>query len=71
MSFLGSRFQKDTNKLVQEYTASIRFDQRSYRQNIGKSIAHVTILQKQGITAKSSSTAKKRKWISGRIVDGN
>jgi len=71
MSFLRSRFQKDTNKLVQEYTASIAFDQRSYRQNIGKSIAHVTILQKQGVTARSSSTAKKRKWISGRIEDGN
>jgi argininosuccinate lyase len=49
MKPLRSRFQKETNKLVQEYTASISFDQRLYRQDIAGSIAHAKMLAKQGI----------------------
>jgi len=55
MSFLRSRFQKDSNKLVQEYTASIAFDQRLYRQDIRGSIAHANMLAKQGIIAESEA----------------
>jgi len=40
---------KDTNKLVQEYAASIPFDRRLYRQDIEGSIAHARMLVKQGI----------------------
>jgi argininosuccinate lyase len=55
MSFLRSRFQKDTNKLAQEYVASIPFDQRLYRQDIKGSIAHTKMLAKQGIIAESEA----------------
>ena len=40
MKPLRSRFQKDTAKAVQDYTASISYDQRLYRQDIVGSIAH-------------------------------
>ena len=40
---------EDTNKAVQQYVASIAFDQRLYRQDIEGSIAHTKMLAKQGI----------------------
>jgi argininosuccinate lyase len=46
---------KDTNKLVQDYVASIPFDRRLYRQDIEGSIAHARMLAKQGIIAKSEA----------------
>jgi argininosuccinate lyase len=46
---------KDTNKLVQEYVASIPFDRRLYRQDIEGSIAHARMLAKQGIIAESGA----------------
>ena len=49
MKPLRSRFQKDTDKLVEQYTASVPFDQRLYRQDIAGSIAHARMLAKQGI----------------------
>ncbi|MFC1999626.1 argininosuccinate lyase [Chloroflexota bacterium] len=49
MKPLRSRFQKDTDKLVQQYTASVDFDQRLYRQDIAGSVVHVKMLAKQGI----------------------
>jgi len=45
----GGRFTKETDKLVYNFNASIGFDQRFYRQDIRGSIAHVTMLAKQGI----------------------
>ena len=45
----GGRFQKQTDKAAYEFNASIRFDKRLYRQDIRGSIAHVTMLAKQGI----------------------
>ena len=47
----GGRFQKQTDKAAYEFNASIRFDKRLYRQDIRGSIAHVTMLAKQGIIA--------------------
>ena len=44
----GGRFTKETDKLVYNFNASISFDQ-FYAQDIRGSIAHVTMLQKQGI----------------------
>lgn len=44
MNYLRHRFQKEANKMVQAYVASIAFDQRLYRQDIEGSIAHVKIL---------------------------
>ena len=45
----GGRFTKETDKLVYNFNASIGFDQKFYRQDIRGSIAHVTMLAKQGI----------------------
>ena len=45
----GGRFTKETDKLVYNFNASISFDKRFYRQDIRGSIAHVTMLAKQGI----------------------
>lgn len=45
----GGRFTKETDQLVYEFNASIRFDRRLFRQDIEGSIAHVVMLSKQGI----------------------
>lgn len=45
----GGRFTKETDKLVYDFNASISFDQRFYEQDIRGSIAHVTMLARQGI----------------------
>lgn len=45
----GGRFTKETDKLVYNFNASISFDQKFYAQDIKGSIAHVTMLAKQGI----------------------
>ncbi len=45
----GGRFTKETDKLVYNFNASISFDQKFYKQDIEGSIAHVTMLEKQGI----------------------
>jgi len=46
---LRSRFHKDADELVKQYTASIPFDQRLYKQDIAGSIAHAKMLARQGI----------------------
>ena len=45
----GGRFTKETDQLVYDFNASITFDKRFYAQDIRGSIAHVTMLAKQGI----------------------
>ena len=45
----GGRFTKDTDQLVYDFNASINFDKKLYKQDIQGSIAHVTMLAKQGI----------------------
>lgn len=49
MKLWGGRFTKETNQLVHNFNASIGFDQKFYKQDIQGSIAHVTMLAKQGI----------------------
>ncbi|HIX15711.1 MAG TPA: argininosuccinate lyase [Candidatus Hungatella pullicola] len=49
MKLWGGRFTKETNQLVHNFNASISFDQKFYHQDIAGSIAHVTMLAKQGI----------------------
>ncbi len=49
MSNIRGRFQKDADKLVQQYTASIPFDQRLYQHDIAGSMAHAKMLAKQSI----------------------
>ena len=45
----GGRFTQPTDKFVEEFTASIGFDKRLYRQDIRGSVAHARMLGKQGI----------------------
>ncbi len=45
----GGRFTKETDKLVYNFNASITFDQKFLKQDIEGSIAHVSMLGKQGI----------------------
>lgn len=45
----GGRFTKETDQLVYNFNASISFDKKFYEQDIRGSIAHVTMLEKQGI----------------------
>ncbi len=51
----GGRFQKSTDKKVDDFNSSIRFDKRMYRQDIKGSIAHATMLGKQGIIPKEDA----------------
>ncbi len=45
----GGRFTQPTDKFVEEFTASIEFDQRLYAYDIQGSQAHARMLGKQGI----------------------
>lgn len=45
----GGRFQKATDKKVDDFNSSIRFDSRMYKQDIKGSLAHAQMLGKQGI----------------------
>ncbi|WP_066305376.1 argininosuccinate lyase [Bacillus sp. FJAT-29814] len=45
----GGRFTKETNKLVEEFTASIAFDQKLAKEDIAGSLAHVQMLGECGI----------------------
>lgn len=42
----SARLTQPTNKFVEEFTASVNFDKRMYRQDIQGSIAHATMLAK-------------------------
>ena len=57
----GGRFQKNTDKKVDDFNSSIRFDKRMYKQDIKGSIAHAKMLGNQGIIPKEDSL---------KIVDG-
>lgn len=45
----GGRFTKATDKLVYQFNASITFDKKLFEQDIEGSIAHVVMLEKQGV----------------------
>lgn len=57
----GGRFQKSTDKKVDDFNSSIRFDKRMYKQDIQGSMAHAEMLGKQGIIPKEDSE---------KIIDG-
>jgi argininosuccinate lyase len=44
----GGRFRKTTDRMVEEFTASLPFDRRLYRYDIEGSMAHCRMLRKQG-----------------------
>ncbi len=49
MKLWGGRFTKETNEIVNNFNASISFDQKFYKQDVRGSIAHATMLAKSGI----------------------
>ena len=49
MKLWGGRFSKAEDKLTEDFNASIAVDGRMYHQDIRGSIAHATMLAKQGI----------------------
>ncbi len=51
----GGRFEKGTNKAVEDFHSSIRFDCRLAEEDIRGSIAHATMLGEQGIISKADS----------------
>ena len=51
----GGRFTRDTDASVEEFTSSISFDQRMYRQDILGSMAHARMLGKCGIITQTET----------------
>ena len=57
MKLWGGRFTKETNQLVHNFNASLSFDQKFFEEDINGSIAHVTMLAKQGILSEDDKEA--------------
>jgi argininosuccinate lyase len=57
----GGRFNEPTDAFVEQFTASVKFDQRLYYHDIKGSIAHATMLAKVGVLSDAEKT---------QIVDG-
>ncbi len=53
----GGRFDQPTDAFVQEFTASVGFDQRLYRHDIQGSIAHARMLTKVGVLTEAECEA--------------
>ena len=53
----GGRFTKETDRMVYDFNASIRFDRRLFRQDIEGSMAHVKMLAKQGLLTEAERDA--------------
>ena len=53
----GGRFTKETDQLVYNFNASISFDQKFFKEDIEGSIAHVVMLEKQGILTEAEKDA--------------
>ena len=51
----GGRFTRDTDASVEEFTSSISFDQRMYRQDILGSMAHARMLGRCGILTQAET----------------
>lgn len=51
----GGRFSEPTDEFVQEFTASVQFDNRLYYYDIVGSIAHATMLETIGVLSKSEA----------------
>lgn len=68
----GGRFTKETDRMVYDFNASIGFDKRLISQDIEGSIAHVSMLAKQGIFTDSEKNLilKGLKEISEDVKSG-
>ena len=72
MKLWGGRFTKATDKSVEEFNASIQFDCRMYAEDICGSIAHATMLSRQGILSAADADAivEGLKKMYGQIEQG-
>ena len=61
MKLWGGRFTKQTDQLTEDFNASIAFDSRLFRHDIQGSIAHASMLARQGII----TSAERDSIISG------
>ena len=57
MKLWSGRFGKETDALVNDFNASIQFDQRLYREDITGSLAHAEMLARCGIISKEDAAA--------------
>ncbi len=57
MKLWSGRFGKDTDALVNNFNASISFDQRLYREDIAGSIAHAVMLADCGVISREDAEA--------------
>ena len=64
----GGRFTKETDQLVYNFNASITFDRKFYKQDIEGSIAHVTMLAKQGILTPEMETVAKEEHLEPELI---
>ena len=73
MALWGGRFSGQTREEVAKFSESISFDKRLYKHDIAGSIAHVTMLAKQGIIPETSAEAIRTelKNILARIEKGD
>ncbi len=69
----GGRFKSDTDKIVDNFNASIHFDKRLYKEDIEVSMAYSRMLGKQGIISKDESATilNSLKEIYGEIERGD
>ena len=69
----SGRFKKDMDEMVKEFNASIGFDKRMYSEDIDGSIAHVSMLAKQGIVTEEEAEKIKEglEKIRQGIADGS
>jgi argininosuccinate lyase len=68
----GGRFTKETNKLVEKFTASISFDQKLAKEDIAGSLAHVQMLGECGIIPMEDAQKIKDGLLSiKKLVDDN
>ncbi len=51
----GGRFSEPTDAFVEDFTASVGFDRRLYRQDIAGSIAHATMLARSGVLSEGDA----------------
>src|SRR6266508_1082926 len=68
----GGRFGGETDRFVEEFTASFPYDVLLYRHDIAGSVAHARMLGKQGILPKAEAEkiAKALLEIRGEIESG-
>ncbi len=69
----SGRFNEPTDAFVEAFTASVEFDQRLYQYDIQGSIAHATMLARQGILSEAERDAiiTGLEQIRGRIESGD